>query len=67
MALPPQRDARLHEDGGNQQTETKVKEYSKAHHDKNVTERYFSNGDRVLVFSPVVDGKRSNKLADRWQ
>ena len=45
-------------------TQQEAKEYLKCHHDIKATERLF---DKVLVFSPVITGKRSDKLADRWQ
>ena len=43
------------------------KEYSKHRHDIKAKERYFEIGDKVLVFSPVITGKHSEKLCDRWQ
>ena len=48
-------------------TQQEAKEYSKSHHDIKATETLFENDDKVLVFSPVITGKRSDKLADRWQ
>ena len=33
-------------------------------HDK---DRYYPNGTKVLVFSPIFTGKRVEKLNDRWQ
>ena len=41
--------------------------YSKHRHDIKAKERYFEIGDKVLIFSPVITGKRSEKLCDRWQ
>ena len=46
-------------------TQQEAKEYSKRHHDIKATERLFAS--KVLVFSPVITGKRSDKLVDRWQ
>ena len=43
------------------------KEYSKHRHDIEAKERYFEIGDKVLVFSPVITRKCSEKLCDRWQ
>ena len=43
------------------------KEYSKHRHDIMAKERYFEIGDKILVFSPVITGKHSEKLCDRWQ
>ena len=43
------------------------KAYSKQHHVSTDHPRQFDIGDKVLVFSPVVQGKRTEKLADRWQ
>ena len=46
---------------------SKAKTYSKTYHDKTAKDRQFKIGDKVLVFSPVVTGKRNDKLTDRWQ
>ncbi len=49
------------------EAQTHQKEYSKIYYDKQDNPRAFNPGDKVLIFSPVVTGKRSDKLTDRWQ
>ena len=49
------------------ENQSKAKTYSKTYHDKTAKDRQFKIGDKVLVFSPVVTGKRNDKLSDRWQ
>ena len=44
-----------------------AKNYSKQYHDAKSKDRSFAIGDKVLVFSPVVTGRRADKLGDRWQ
>ena len=36
-------------------------------HDDMAKDRYYPNGTKVLVFSPIVTGKHVEKLNDRWQ
>ena len=45
----------------------RVRQKAKDRHDKEATEKSFSIGDKVLVFSPVVTGKLTAKLQDCWQ
>ena len=49
------------------ETQDKAKEHTKQWHDDGTTERHFEVNDKVLVFSPVVSGRRTDKLADYWQ
>ena len=43
-----------------------AKDYYKQRHDAKARDRYYPNGTKVLVFSPVVTGKCVEKLSDRW-
>ena len=45
----------------------RAKQKAKDRHDKEATEKSFFIADKVLVFSPVVTGKLTAKLQDRWQ
>ena len=48
--------------------EQEVKDYySKCRHDVKVHNRDFSMRTKVLVFAPIVTGRCSDKLMDRWQ
>ena len=40
-----------------------AKAYSKQRHDQKAKDRHFPYGTKVLVFAPVINGK---KLSDRW-
>ena len=42
-----------------------AKNYSKQYYDAKSKDRSFAIGDKVLVFSPVVTGRRTDKLGDR--
>ena len=44
-----------------------AKDYYKQRYDAKAKDRYYPNGTKVLVFSPVVTGKHVEKLNDRWQ
>ena len=66
MDTTPPRDVNRNEKHSCNQPTTQ-KEYSKHRHDIKAKERYFEIGDKVLVFSPVITGKHSEKLCDRWQ
>ena len=47
--------------------EQEAKDYSKHRHDVKAHNRDFPKGTEVLVFAPIVTGRRSDKLTDRWQ
>ena len=47
--------------------EQEAKDYCKRRHDVKACNRDFPKGTKVLVFAPIVTGRRSDKLTDRWQ
>ena len=47
--------------------QTKAKTVAKTRHDSTASDKCFEINDLVLVFSPVVTGKATEKLQDRWQ
>ena len=63
---PPQRYVERNEKHSSGQPAV-TKDYSKRHHDAKAQDRSFAIGDKVLVFSPVITGRRPDKLNDRWQ